>query len=285
MPIPTLADWPSTSQALHQAARVLGAVRLLTHGEEPLYLELALAVRPEGLSSDALPQGGEVVLDFKQAALVYTAAGGQGIPIPLSDHTQASLLEKLLETLAGDGAVSLSRSTGQTWQDSLFAALSESGRRAVPAPEVLSHDTPLHVNRQTASDYAGILYAVFTGLARWRARLSGMTSPLVVWPHHFDLSGLWFLNNELDDWQPHLNFGFAPFSDGLARPYLYAYAYPYPTTFTPPPLPVPARWHTEGWQGVVLSYDDMPPTHNLAEYVEQVCQAIYASLLPLILKA
>jgi hypothetical protein len=130
----------------------------------------------------------------------------------------------------------------------------------------------------TANGYADALYRVFTALARFRARLQGHMTPLVVFPEHFDLSTLWFVEGDMDDHKPHLNFGFAPFSPGLPRPYLYAYAYPYPADFAAPPLPAPARWHSEGWRGVVIDYDAISQHNDPEAAIERLCLHVFASL-------
>jgi len=109
-----------------------------------------------------------------------------------------------------------------------------------------------------------------------------MRTPLVVWPEHFDMSTLLFAGNEIDEGKPHLNFGFAPFSDGLERPYLYAYAYPYPDSYDPPALPKGARWHTQGWTGVLLPYEEIASQQNSQGFVEESCLFIYQGLQKLI---
>ncbi|MCA9909157.1 MAG: hypothetical protein KC519_10955, partial [Anaerolineae bacterium] len=83
--------------------------------------------------------------------------------------------------------------------------------------------------------------------------------------------------------KPHINLGFAPFSEGFPRPYLYAYAYPYPEPFERPELPAPARWHTQGWTGVVVDYDAIAnQDDDPATFVEALCEGIFGALVPLL---
>jgi hypothetical protein len=105
-------------------------------------------------------------------------------------------------------------------------------------------------------------------------------TPIVVWPEHFDLSFLWFAGQQADDRHPHMNFGFAPFSDDLDRPYLYAYAYPMPERFEQLPLPEGATWHTEGWQGMVYPYDTLAASTDPDGQVEAIFAQIDATLAP-----
>jgi hypothetical protein len=54
-----------------------------------------------------------------------------------------------------------------------------------------------------------------------------------------------------DEGKKHLNFGFAPYTEGQYElPYLYAYAYPYPEPFEAPPVrnpPSGTRKAGGGW--------------------------------------
>jgi hypothetical protein len=229
-------------------------------------------VLPDGLSTDKLPTGGEVVLNFRQAALIYHAPDGKITTIPLADYNQRTLFQTLLTALqAADFA-------------DLLAGVPESERTTsvLRNRPPFAGDTPLLLDREQAGAYADVVYTVFTGIARFRARLVGHMTPVVVWPEHFDLSTLWFVDGAMDDHQAHLNFGFAPFSPGFPRPYLYAYAYPYPPDVEYPDLIAPAYWNFEGWTGVVVDYDDIAQAEDAARYVEELCLSIFAALRPLL---
>ncbi|MFN8451166.1 MAG: DUF5996 family protein [Anaerolineae bacterium] len=280
--LPSLDHAQPTLESLHTVARLLGAMRLLVFERKPNFLELGLKITPDGLSTDVLPSGGEVSLDFRRLALVYQPAAGDPVALPISGQTQAALLERLLATIhAGELAGIVPHAAGASYTDATFAAADGFANRIKPKRVDLSGSTPLSFDAQAARSYADALYAIFTGVARFRARLDGAQSPVVVWPEHFDLSFLWFAA-EPDEHHPHLNFGFAPFSAGMDYPYLYAYAYPYPAQYDPPALPAGARWQTEGWTGVVLPYSEIAQRENAEGYVEASCAAINRALRPLL---
>ena len=109
-------------------------------------------------------------------------------------------------------------------------------------------------------------------------------SPVVVWPHHFDLSFLWFATTEATEKAPHLNFGFAPFSDGLPRPYFYAYAWPIPPGLLDVKLPPLAQWHTEGWTGVMIPYDSLHGMTGTSQVIEGLQTQIFQAIAPLLTK-
>jgi hypothetical protein len=104
-------------------------------------------------------------------------------------------------------------------------------------------------------------------------------TPLVVWPHGFDLSFLWFRGNDLDEHsQPHMNFGFSPGSEGFPRPYLYSYAWPALSDLTSRPLLAPARWFNGSWKGAVVDYDSLTDDKPEAQ-IEALAHEIFQALL------
>lgn len=271
-----------TLESLHTAARLLGAVRLLVFERQPNFLELGLKITPDGLSTDRLPEGGEVTLDFRRLALVYQPGNGGEVLLPISGESQAGLLEMLLRTIHPRELAEIAPlSDGISYTEAMFQAAERVVNRLKPKRDHLSGTQPLTFDAGSACSYADALYAIFTGVARFRARLDGAQSPVVVWPEHFDLSFLWFAGVP-DEHRPHLNFGFAPFSAGIDEPYLYAYAYPYPSAYSPPSLPDGARWHTRGWTGVVLPYSEIAKQATPEAFVEASCIAINRALRPLL---
>jgi hypothetical protein len=169
--------------------------------------------------------------------------------------------------------------------DDLIASMIEFMAQTRPALRE-KHDqwvdeSPLDVDGAIARDYAAALDAVFTGMARFRARLNGSMTPIVAWAEHFDLSFLWFASEHADESAPHMNFGFAPFGGGIDEPYLYAYAYPMDSKPFPT-VPEPAYWHTAGWTGVVVPYPAIARADDPVGYVESNCEATYRALIPIV---
>jgi hypothetical protein len=281
MALPSLDHWSETSFGLHRGALLLGALQRLTQPPQLAYLELGLQVVSNGLAAGTLPGGGRVVLDFTGGSLVYAPPSGAEVSFPLHGSTQAQVFSGLIGVLS-QGELAELLPEGTDLAERLSAGIAARGKRyRPPRPETLWDETRINLDAQTSRAYLEVLQLVFTAIARFRARLAGMQTPLVVWPEHFDLSTLWFQGAAIDENQAHLNFGFAPYSDGLPDPYLYAYAYPYPQRYDPPALPAGARWHTQGWTGAVLPYDAIAAQPDPAAFVEEACQAIYAVLLPL----
>lgn len=263
-----LRHWDNTSRLLHQAAVLVGPLHKALLEPRKNYLHLPLNVRPWGLESQPFPNGGIVQVDFREAQLRYIDSSEQAHRFSLPEHSQSSLLDTVLATLRKDGlAEALDRGAGEFDE------------------EAFRHTEALNPDREEAAQYADVQYRVFTALARFRARLEGAMSPLIVWPHHMDLSTLWFhpSNPDMDEGKKHLNFGFAPYTAGqYDLPYLYAYAYPYPEAFEAPPVPEPAFWHQEGWRGVVVRYEDLVNAADPDALVESISREVFSVLSPLL---
>ena len=217
----------------------------------PNALHLSLFVVEQGLSTGRLPDGSEAVLNFGAEAVHFYAPDGEENVVFLDGHNQQSLLSALAEAIPA--------------------------AQARLEPERLSDDSAFEINTALAGDYGRALYDVQSGFMRFRSRLLGAMTPLVIWPHHFDLSFVWFAGMDMDERSsPHFNFGFSPYTDDtLPRPYIYTYIYPLPEGMSNDdliltPLPEPAKWHTDSWTGVVLPYDRLlsvgQPTTCDSEY-------------------
>ncbi|MBN8620328.1 MAG: hypothetical protein J0L63_15570 [Anaerolineae bacterium] len=254
MSLPALQDWDATRNALHQAAQVVGAVRKSRINALPNYAHLGLFVTKSGLSTGALTEEDHLLLDMQQQAVIYTCPAGSIHVVPIRDHTQVSLTDAVLQ------------------------AMTDAGHPASIDRSKLTGTDLLSIRPDAASQYGNALYSLYSSLARVRGRLMGSMSPLIVWPHGFDLSFLWFKRGFEERTDPHLNFGFSPGSTGLPRPYVYAYAYPLPATFFDIGLPEGARFNIDPWKGIVIDYDWLTGLDDHEHVLEDMLYPIYATL-------
>jgi hypothetical protein len=282
MTFPRLENWNQTVTGLHRGAQLLGSLQRLTQDPQPAYLELGLKVQPQGLFTGQLPAGGRVYLEFETPSLVYKGVGHEPVSFPLTGRSQADVFADLFGHLAEGEINEMLPSGGDLFERVSSGIGSRGGRYRAPHHAVLLDETQMEIDPRTSRDYWMSLQQIFTGIARFKAGLRGMQTPLVVWPHGFDLSTLWFAGNEINERKPHTNFGFSPRSEGIETPYLYAYAYPYPARFDPPALPGGAYWHTRGWTGAVIPYNVIAGQADVTGYVETSCTAIYQELIPIL---
>jgi hypothetical protein len=286
MKYPELKSWQRTSTALQQTAMLVGAIQNALFAPRRNYLQLSAHVQPHGLVSPRLPGGGRVAVDFAAGTLEYDRPGGDRVSLDIVEHTQATLFEALLGEMKEDAfAQVLADAEAGSFATRLIQAHNaDDGKVVSLSPDDLQRTDSLRYDRDEGRDYAAVLDAVYTGVARFRAHLEGHMTPVVVWPEHFDLSTLWFHpdNADMDETQAHINFGFAPFSEGFERPYLYVYLYPYPDGFTPPALPAPAVWNTEGFRGIVVRHDDLAKQKEVVPFVENLYLELFHMLGPLL---
>jgi hypothetical protein len=259
MSFPKLSGWRTTAEGLHQSALLLGAIKAAIAQPLPNFLHLSTTIRRDGIATGTLPSGAELRLDFCNTSMLYVPAG-EGIPttVDLEGHTQVSLTAAVLNLLM------------------------EQGYTLDVARDALKGTTPFTIDQQISTEYADVLYRIFTALARFRARVFAPMTPIVLWPGHFDLSFLLFTTEKTTEEHPHMNFGFAPYSTGIDRPYLYVYAWPMPEGYTPPELPGLARWENQEFTGVVVPYDDFSQMDDPQEFIEETFHTVYKALLPLL---
>ena len=238
MALPTLENWESTRHTLHQATQVVGEIRLADSPPLPNYLHYSVSVTRTGISTGTLQAGGELQFDMTTTELIYKRDGKTLLSTPVADHTQRSLMQAV--------------------QNSLH----EVGVTLEPTLKSITHDEPFVWDAGLANDYNRVLQQAWRAIASFRAHLLGHMTPVVVFPHHFDISFLWFAEGHDEHEHPHVNFGFSPESPGFPRPYFYFYVYPEPDGVKDITLPAPGRWVDEPWSGAVLEYDAIRDSHD-----------------------
>ena len=234
-------------------------------------------VHPLGLDSQGLPGGVEIHVDFCAGEVFILRASGDYSTLAFADHSQYSLFAAMLADLRRDVLAEFFAGAGDTGlPEAMMTRLHEDKSRVEFLNiEQVSHQEPLAFNHEVSHDYVDLLNMVLNAYARFRGRLKGHLTPIVVWPEHFDVSTLWFAEGDFDDSKAQINFGFAPFSEGLPYPYMYVTGYPYVDNIQVPALPEGALWHTEGWTGVVVPYSELARQENPAQYVEKTLSALF----------
>ena len=257
MALPKLTNWDTTRTALHQAAQVVGAVRAAVATPEPNWGHLGLLIVPDGLTTGVLSIG-ELILDFRTLTILYNPTNQDQVSFTLARHSQKSLA------------------------DAIENALTRSGHPTVLKRDRITGDSAFDMNAEAAADYARVLFLLYEIFRSFRESLPGEKSRLVVWPHGFDLSFLWFATEVTAEEAPHMAFGFSPYSAGLERPYLYSYAHPAPDGLTDLELPDQTNWHTQGWTGTVTRYDALVTESDPVAVIEAILRQLFARIAPLL---
>jgi hypothetical protein len=136
-----------------------------------------------------------------------------------------------------------------------------------------------------AQDLAGALRSVSAALAEFRAGIREETSPIHIWPHHFDLAMLWLPGEKIPGQDPddeessdkQMNFGFTLGDEGIPEPYFYVTAHPLPEVFPDLELPRGTTWQTEGFNGAVLLYRSLLEETDPGDYLVSLWNSLLSA--------
>ncbi len=82
--------------------------------------------------------------------------------------------------------------------------------------------------------------------------MSLVPSPVVCWPHHYDIATLVALESDGPELARSVGMGMSPGDGSYPHPYFYVNPWPMPSDPSNHPAPSPGHWHTEGFVSIVL---------------------------------
>ena len=177
----------------------------------------------------------------------------------------------LVKTSKGDvREVALTGQSRKAFKEQTLAALAELGISPEYDLDEFNDDTPGVYDKTAVTRFWDSLIEIDTILKEFRYSFNEESSPVQLWPHHFDLAVVWFSGRKVPGQDPHdpehaheqMNFGFSTGDGGIPEPYFYATAYPVPEGWMGSELPDGATWHSQGWSGAVLSYQRLVESEN-----------------------
>ncbi|MDJ0953754.1 MAG: DUF5996 family protein [Acidimicrobiia bacterium] len=242
------ADWEKTRATLQRYAHALGAVARVHAVPHPKWWHVSLEVVPTGLVTDAMP---------------IPDRGTFWLRMDLNEHAV------LAETSTGDSRRISMRDglTGSEFGEALLAIVADLGLDGDYAREKFESDEPQDYDPAAAEQFFAALVRIERNLQLHRVGVDGPVGPLQLWPHGFDLAFEWFGEGDAQ-----INLGFYP----AGRPYFYSNPSPFDSSLTSHALPAPASWHSDGWEGSILYYDDLlagdDPAATLLAYAGAVYQ-------------
>lgn len=138
---------------------------------------------------------------------------------------------------------------------------------------------PPRFDSQQADLYAAALWWMNEQFCWLKETLhKGLTSPILLYPHHFDLSLVWFPHDD----ERQLAIGFSSGDETIAEPYLYLTAYPEPAGFTKLDLPEEAYYQTAGFSGAILTYDKLSASPDPVKLFRDYAVNTLAAAQPLL---
>ncbi len=233
-----------TRDAVHSYVQVIGDWRTSCLARRKHWWQITVSPSVHGLTTGMIQAGidFELELDLKADRLLGSVAGGGTLIEPLGGRSGRNLAGVVAGFLTDQGIDS--------------GLVPEDKKRE-------SHDvTASGYSADIADSLGTALRSINAAMAAFRAPIAEETSPIHIWPHHFDLAMLWLPGEKIPGQDPadeevsdkQMNFGFAFGDAGIPEPYFYVTAYPLPDELTGLALPDGTVWQSEGFSGAVLLY-------------------------------
>jgi len=253
-----------TRVALHAYARVLGGWCKSARAQRKHWWHASLRPSLTGLTTGVIRAGADFELELNLVA---------------SQLRVRTLDKDFVEELSGQSAASVA-----AWLDDTLLAIGVDAALA-PGKEVRGDGNFANYSVVQARSLQESLASVSAALENFRAGIREETSPIQVWPHHFDLSMIWLPGNKIPGQDPadeeysdkQMNFGFTFGDEGIEEPYFYVTAYPLPAAMPDVELPSGTIWKSDGFSGAVLLYRDLVATSEPAAYLQELCSTLLAA--------
>jgi hypothetical protein len=246
-----------TRNAVHAYAQILGDWRRSTQPRRKHWWQITLYPSVRGLTTGLVHSGVdyELELDLTTDRLLGQVAGGQALSEPLGGRPVNELAEIIQGFLLENGI----------------------DRKLIPAAnnrESHVRATPGY-SAEIAATLGHALRSINAAMNEFKAGIPEETSPIQIWPHHFDLAMLWLPGEKIPGQDPEneensdkqMNFGFTFGDEGIPEPYFYVTASPLPDAFSSLVLPEGTTWNTEGFNGAVLAYRTLVENESPGDYL------------------
>lgn len=254
-----------TRDALHAYARVLGNLLKSCRPKRKHWWHASLRPSLTGLTTGVVNAGADFELELNLGDNHLHGWTSDGAKIAEALRGQAaSILATRINTFLTDGGVD---------------------ERVIPNASEYDDAEFTDYTKEHAANVNKVLSFVSSALANFRAGIREETSPIQLWPHHFDLSMLWLPGEKIPGQDPmdeeysdkQMNFGFTFGDKGIPEPYFYVTAYPLPDGFASLPLPAGSRWQSEGFSGVVLPYQSLIENSDPNGYLLDLWQVLLSA--------
>ncbi|HEX4775093.1 MAG TPA: DUF5996 family protein [Candidatus Saccharimonadales bacterium] len=236
-----------TRDYLHDAAKILGKLQQAFLPKSPRDWHYGLEVTLRGISTQQFELNGQptkALIDLVQHKL---RLGDQNWR--LRENPPAQLFTEVGKWLTAQGI-------------------------DTPVEEPQFSDGVAEFDHEQADAYAAALWWIDQQFRQLRGDLTdGVTAPILLYPHHFDLSLVLF---PWDD-ERQVAVGWSTGDETIPEPYIYLTAYPEPPDFKKTELPAEAQWQSEGFSGAVLLYNELAKADNPAELFRHFTEPIFST--------
>lgn len=247
-----------TRDALHAYAGILGDWLKSCRRKRKHWWHASLRPSMAGLTTGVVHAeiDFELEIDLRASRIIRRTSEGAKLIEPIDGQSKEELAQEISNFLTASGV--------------------EGG--LVPADKSQGSDRFAGYSAKHAQSLGRVLNDVSAAMAEFRAGIREETSPIQLWPHHFDLSMLWLPGEKIEGQDPdneeysdkQMNFGFTFGDTGIPEPYFYVTAYPLPGGFPGLPLPAGTEWKTEGFSGAVLLYEALAESSDPNGYLQDL---------------
>ena len=266
---PSLEGFEPTRATLHWYSQALSVLPRAHAEVQPNYWHYSLKLGGDGLYTKPMACPGGEILQGKIDFL------GHKIVLIVDDTVWAeiSTAEGLTGTEFGDQILAKTAELGLSGEYQRYRF--ESDERRQYNPEKVPPFWKALVNSHHIFD-------------KFRSSLSGDMSPLQFWTHGFDLAFEWFGSRLVEteekghkfEQPAQINLGFYP-GDRFDKPYFYTNPWPFEGGYLlGKPLPEGVSWHTEGWQGTILPYEELVGDERAEERLLEYARVVHELSLP-----
>ena len=254
-----------TRDALHAYARVVGAWLKTCQPKRKHWWHASLRPSLSGLSSGVIHAGVDIELELN---FIESQLKGR-----------SSVGEQMTESLHGQSPLELASSIQK------FMVAAGVSSDCVPELNEVDSEELAGFNPEYAFKLGRTFNTVSAALKQFRAQIREETSPIQVWPHHFDMSMLWLPGSKIAGQDPdneeyadkQMNFGFTFGDETIPEPYFYVTAYPLPEAMADLSLPAGTTWVSEGFNGAVLRYTDLAKSTNPKRYLHNLWKQLLSA--------
>lgn len=233
-----------TLESAHLISRLAGRVRRELTSAHPHWWHVSLSIEKNEISSGSISDP------------VDSSAEPFSIAVDLSQH-QLVLRDRSNPPVEWG----LTGLRIDQLRDDVVRELKARGHSIVLDQEEFGAEAELAYDPSQGATIFAALKGANDSLRSFRQTTSDETSPVQLWPHHFDLAFVRFTGRlapgidpaDLDSSREQVNHGFTFGDEAVAEPYFYVVPYPLPDRLTPSGLHE-ARLVTKGFTGYVLPW-------------------------------
>jgi hypothetical protein len=263
-----LDEWKATRDTLHKYCKMVGTIREKISSPQPHWWHISLRITEDGITTLPLPKSFEekdktfeVKLDLVNRKLIIIPSYSETMQIALTGQSLSALCDETCSLLSDIGI-----------------------SPPIERPSFID-GKPGKFEGQYLRNYWAALKNINNVFQEFKSKLKGKTSPVQLWPHHFDLAFSWFSGRLIpgkdqsnpEESQEQMTFGFSTGDETIREAYFYATAYPTPEGLLYSSLPTDAFWNKDRFVGAVMKYHSLNEVKFASKKLSGFLSAVHSA--------